>query len=480
VNIDQMRTRLATIETDLIRLGELDEPTDEQVTEFETLTTEETELRASLQAAEQRAARAAELRARVDNGTAEPVPVADAARTAPAQHTTRDPIDVLMDRGANPGQVRDAALHTLERLAGSSDGQRRPEWDRVERAVRADQRMARHVTAFGSEEYEDAFYSLLRAGEAQWAGLTPEQRQVAERAAVVVGTTTQGGFLLPTHLDPTVMLTNDGTINPFRRISRVVSLTEGETWYGVTSAGITASWDAELAEVSDDSPTFAQPSVPVYKGQAFALASDEAVESIMGLPSELLRLFSDARDRLEAAAFATGTGSAQPTGIFTALDANTNVEIEVGTAQALNPSDIYGAHAAVPARFRGSSTWLMSRSLIDEIRQLGTANNYHAFTVDLAADGIERLLGKQIAESEDAPAYTDIQTTTVDNLLVVGDFSNFVIVDKVGARVRYSPEMYGTTNARPIGAQGWRMYWRVGSDSVLDTAFRLLQDGTSA
>ncbi len=190
-------------------------------------------------------------------------------------------------------------------------------------------------------------------------------------------------------------------------------------------------------------------------------------------------MFADARDRLEGNAFAVGTGSAQPTGIFTALDANTNVEIQVTTQGSLGAVDVYAAHDGVPARFRSNAAWCMSRNLISSIRQIGTANNYHAFTVDFTAEGIERLLGKQIAESEDAPDGSTT-TTEVNNLLCVGDFSNFVIVDKVGARIRYSPEMYGTTANLPNGSQGWRLYWRVGSDSVLDTAFRLLQDGTSA
>ena len=39
---------------------------------------------------------------------------------------------------------------------------------------------------------------------------------------------------------------------------------------------VTASWDAEATEVSDDSPTLAGPAVPAYKGAAFVAASLEA------------------------------------------------------------------------------------------------------------------------------------------------------------------------------------------------------------
>jgi predicted phage gp36 major capsid-like protein len=35
-----------------------------------------------------------------------------------------------------------------------------------------------------------------------------------------------------------------------------------DSWNGVTSAGVTAHWLDEAAEVSDDSPSLAQPHIP--------------------------------------------------------------------------------------------------------------------------------------------------------------------------------------------------------------------------
>ena len=64
------------------------------------------------------------------------------------------------------------------------------------------------------------------------------------------------------------MLTSSGSVNPLRQISRNVTIA-GESWNGVTSAGVTAEWTAEAAEVADASPTLASPNIPVYKGDAF-------------------------------------------------------------------------------------------------------------------------------------------------------------------------------------------------------------------
>jgi hypothetical protein len=86
-----------------------------------------------------------------------------------------------------------------------------------------------------------------------------------ERAAIAVGTNTAGGYLVPTHLDPTLILTNAGAKDVVRTLSRVVSLTGGANrWNGVSTAGSTASWDAELTEVSDDTPPIAPIQIPVF------------------------------------------------------------------------------------------------------------------------------------------------------------------------------------------------------------------------
>ena len=47
-------------------------------------------------------------------------------------------------------------------------------------------------------------------------------------------TDTAGGFLIPFQLDPSVLISNDGTNNPLLQISRVIQTTS-DVWNGVTS-----------------------------------------------------------------------------------------------------------------------------------------------------------------------------------------------------------------------------------------------------
>lgn len=430
--------------------------TDDEQTRWDEGVAEVQRLSAELDAVE---ARAAELRRIADAGGRHPA-------VAP-QQIRRDDTSVydLIERGGSDAQYRDHAMRALETFEV-------PEWaERVEKHMKRDKSLARDIARRGAPEYLTGFSKMMR-GE-QWK-LTP-----AEVRAMTVGATTSAGAQVPTHLDPTLILTNDGTNNPIRGISRVVTLPSPgpNTWNGVSTAGVTASWDAEAAEVSDDAPTLAQLAIPVYKGQAFVPASFEAFEDVASLQSDVLMLFRDARDRLEGAAFATGSGSSQPTGIFTEIDATAASERVTTTGQVIGAVDVYGTYAQTPQRHRGASSWLMNVVHLNTIRQLGSTYGSN-FTVDMTAGGVPLLFGRPVVECSDAPSTT--ATTTVDNAVIFGDFSQYVIVDKVAPSIEFIPNLFHTSNNRPSGNRGWLMHWRVGAESVNDNAFTLLQVGTTA
>ena len=81
---------------------------------------------------------------------------------------------------------------------------------------------------------------------------------VMTERGLITGVGSQGGFALPIEIDPTIMLSSSGAINPIRQLARQFTVS-GTEWRGVSSAGVTASYDAEAAEVSDDTPVLAQP-----------------------------------------------------------------------------------------------------------------------------------------------------------------------------------------------------------------------------
>lgn len=183
---------------------------------------------------------------------------------------------------------------------------------------------SRYLAAIADPAYERAFMRRITNPDGAAHETLPAEAEAAqrvaevnaERTALAGGAGPTGGLAVPFSLDPSVQLTSDGQANPIRSLARVVTIaTSG--WKGVSSAGVTASWDPEATEVSDDPPTLARPVARAEKGAVFVPFSIEIGQDWTGLQQELGRLFADAKDGLEATAFISGGGTAsnQPEGL---------------------------------------------------------------------------------------------------------------------------------------------------------------------
>ena len=64
-------------------------------------------------------------------------------------------------------------------------------------------------------------------------------------------------------------------------------------------------------------------------------------------------------------------------------------------------------------------------------------------------------------------------------VLVYGDFSQMVIVDRIGASLEIVPHLFGSSR-RPTGQRGALLWARTGSDVIVPQAFRLLSIPTTA
>lgn len=368
--------------------------------------------------------------------------------------------------GANSeSEIRARALDAVERMEFADDKVREAATKLVERDHEGRSNKARDlVLATTSPAYCRAFIKLIRS-QGQFAVLDGEEIGAMQRAMSL--TDNAGGFAVPFQLDPTVILTANGSVNQIRQISRVVQAT-GDTWNGVSSAGVTGSWDNEADEVSDDAPTLAQPSIPVYKLQIFVPLSHEVQQDAPSLADDIANMIAFEKDAKESAAFATGSGSSQPTGIVTALTGGSSV-VTTTSNDTFAVGDVYKTDAALPARYAANGSWLGHRAIYNLMRQFDT-NGGSALWGQLADARKQELLGRPDYVSEAmASAVADAA-----KLLVFGDFSNYVIADRLGTTVSYIPHLFGA-NGRPKGQAGWHAYIRVGADSVNDGAFRMLQ-----
>jgi len=291
--------------------------------------------------------------------------------------------------------------------------------------------------------------------------------------AALSNTAANGGYTIPFLLDPTVILTNSGATNPFRAISTVVTGT-ADKWNGVSSAGVTAEWLGEGSEAADGSPTVAQPSITAYKGSAYIFASYEQ-EADGTLVSQLTRIIADAKDRLEATAFATGSGSGQPKGVVTAVTAVTASRVSPttgGTFTSASIADTFAVANALTPRSASNAAWIANKAIVNTIRQQAMAqSSANSVFTDFGVGIPSTLLGAPVYE---ASAMTST-VTTGSNILLAGDFkAGYYIYDRVGVEMRYNPVVVGS-NQRPTGQAGWHAFWRTGGDAVDTGAFRVLK-----
>jgi HK97 family phage major capsid protein len=113
----------------------------------------------------------------------------------------------------------------------------------------------------------------------------------------------------------------------------------------------------------------------------------------------------------------------------------------------------------------------MSSDVANDISAFGSSYGADS-TVDLTGQ-VETLKSRPVVISSYFPDFTG--ATAAQNVLVVGDFRKYYIVDRVGLTVELIPHLFNTGNNRPSGQRGWFAYKRVGADSVDDASFRLLQ-----
>ncbi len=85
------------------------------------------------------------------------------------------------------------------------------------------------------------------------------------------------------------------------------------------------------------------------------------------------------------------------------------------------------------------------------MKDLGTSVNA-SYSGDLRDPAASRWYDLPVVESDDAPAV--VTTTALDSRILLGDFSQFVIVDRIGADAEFIPHMFSTSNGRPTGERG--------------------------
>jgi HK97 family phage major capsid protein len=463
------------------RLAELDsaaagKPLDDEArTEWDALTDHRTEVVARIEELQARAdylrmisdnpkhtERAATVTSRPNGGSRIPDNVFDMVAYRQSSRSEADYANLLVDGARkaadmasfpHPNADRDAIVADLHRTLAN---------------VKQPGILAQRILSTGSELYGRAFAKLLTA-----QGLSSDEQTALATAkeigALTLGTDNAGGYAVPFQLDPTIILTSDGSINPLRqpgwaRVERVT----GKTWEGITSAGASVVRGDETDEAPDTQFTLAQPEVQTHEVKAFVRFSIKLQTAWGAVLSEIARVITDAKDAEEADSFVNGDGvtGQQAGGIVGSMPAGS--EVNSAAVNTFAEVDVYKIKNQTPPRFRGRGRYLGESSIYDLIRQFEAATGTSVWVAGLNADP-PVMAGKRVGEI----STMDATAATGDKPLVFGDFSQFLIVDRIGMNVEIVQHVLGA-NRRPTGERGVFAMWSNNSKILVPEAFRLL------
>lgn len=358
--------------------------------------------------------------------------------------------------------------------------------ERIEKVLRTQngdtdgQLLSAYLIATSNPAYRSAFQ---KATGSLHPVFTPEEgRAVTEvqtiQRAMAIGSSGTGGFAVPVVIDPTIIMTAQGTENDIMQLARVVTITN-DRWKGLSSSGVTWKFDAEAAAANDNSPTITQPEVQTYRADGFIPYSIEVGQDWPGFAEEMSRMLASGYDELLAEKLTTGSAANTPRGIVSRLVLQTSPDVSTATATAgtIAGADLYSMWGRLPQRHRrsASTAWMTSTDVQNAVRQMGTVDPN--FTVNITDAEVPRLFGKRYAMNDYMSGVAS--GTTAANLAIVGNWQGYLVAQRAGMNIEFVPMLFDPTNNRPTGQRGWFAYARIGADVVDPTAFQLLQNKTS-
>lgn len=386
----------------------------------------------------------------------------------PPVNRERDAAMRVLDRSVKDGTMAARGAETIERLVDTGAAQARS-WS------------ARWAAATADPNYLSAFVRKAMNPEMGHTLWTPQEAEAWRTAAAVQAeramnlTDTAGGFLSPAALDPAILLSSSGSANPLRQMARVVQTASDQQNF-ISSDGVTAHWYAEAEEVSDDSPVLSQPTVPLYRGSAWVPFSIELETSSAAFVTEVSKLLLDSVEQLTAEAYVNGTGTGTPTGFIPALTGVPTWTVNGAGSETVAAADPFALQSALPPRFQQNSAFAASLTTTNVLRQAETSAG--ALKFPSLQDNPPMLCGRPIFEVSHMPSVNAAVTDTVYPL-VLGDWQQMAICDRVGATIEWVQTVFGA-NRRPTGQRGFFAHFATGSYVLVPNAFRILKVATTA
>ena len=294
-------------------------------------------------------------------------------------------------------------------------------------------------------DYSRAFANYFRKGDSSAEEEVRAANGVGDRAAIraamSVGSDSDGGYLAPVEWDRNINQAQVAT-SPMRRLAKVVPTSVGafstlwnndqwgSGWVGETAARPQTS-NASLSPI-----TFASGEIYAMPAATQRILDDAAINVEAWLRDSVRIEFS----RQESIAFLSGDGVNKPMGLLQYVTGGAadgahpggNLTV-VDTSIAVD--DLIDAAYSLPSPYRANSSWLMSSLTAAEIAKLKDANGQLIWKESLITGQPATLLGRPVEIDEGMPG------PEAGNLAIAfGDFNaGYLINDRIGIRVLRDP-----------------------------------------
>lgn len=316
--------------------------------------------------------------------------------------------------------------------------------------------------------YVDGFDVYQRKGMAHLRENYP-----IEAKALSEGSDSAGGFTVPVDFQSQMIMKSAAyaTIRPmatviqtsrdvvvFPRIPYTATATDDSGNKRFTSA-VRMTWGGEnpatstTARVTDQ--TIGQVEVKVNTAISSQLVSNDLLEdNAVDLATYLIDNTGEAFALGENAAFITGTGVAQPTGLITSAQLGTIGNTVSGTNADITTSGdsfsglrIVQMFYALPAQYRRNASFLVSSKTMQQIESLVDGNKRPLISSLIGGANIgigtpDMIKGRPVLVEEFMQDYD----TTGNYPILIGDFKGYTIVDRVQFSIQRYTELYVETN----------------------------------
>lgn len=217
--------------------------------------------------------------------------------------------------------------------------------------------------------------------------------------ALSEGVSADGGYTVPQDFYPQ-LLEEMMLSSIMRPLVNVVQMTRNVLTLSIIDHGPEVYWTSEGASKTTTTADFSQPTITAYKLAAIIYLTDELIDdSAFDLTQVLVARFAKKLVEYEDRALTAGSGTGQPTGVFTA-----NTVATRACSGNLDFDDIIDLFYDLPLQFRNTKcVWMVHPTNVKELRKIKDTTNRYIWQDAIAPGQPATIMGYRVIENPYAP-----------------------------------------------------------------------------